>query len=444
MDQETIFVPSDLFPQLIARCDFCTFVKWTLVNRKWSVEAFRHVTVVDSYFCYHYNTATRLPGALLEELPKYLHKNIRKFYNLTDLSLACRWWFTDKFLSRHARSDVAWVPTLFPLARLNAHRLTRLEIQDYDGMSDYGRVDPIDDLLRSLGPQLKELLLLNVWLTESTIHAISDLPASLEVFSVEGSSFPERLQVGRNDLIKTLLTAKALSTVRAIRLTWSIVTPILTTLPNAQNFPNVQYLDLGVSVNAGKLSSLEQLETLFRELPERMPGIQPICVLNKTEDFLCAAVESTTFSDTILDLFAARGFVPEIYSNMDYFEGRSLRDMRTHPIVAAFRAGNIAAAKLLLQRGYLTSALSLNQKMMFLTYWANDKNELASRQHEWLSSLSVSDLVKLLPSGPSPIRLFCAANTGGIVVTHMRNLLKARPEVAEALGTSPDALSPPF
>jgi hypothetical protein len=337
-----------------------------------------------------------------------------------------------------ARSDVAWVPTLFPLARLNAHQLTRLEIQDYDGMSDNGRNDPIDDLLRSLGPQLKELLLLNVWLTESTINAIAGLNASLEVFSVEGSSFPERVQVGRNELIDKLLSAKALSTVRAIRLTWSIVTPILSALPNAKTFPNVQYLDLGVSVSSGKPSTYEHWQALFQELPDRMPGIHPISVLNKTEDFLCVAVESTNFSEAILDLFASAGFLPEIYSNLDYFEGRSIRDMRTHPIVAAFRVSNLAAAKLLLERGYLGSELSLNQKMMFLTYWFNEQGEQSrgGLQLAWLTSVSLDYLCRLLPSGPCAMQLFCANQTPvSHVADYIRTLFARRPDLALALGS---------
>jgi hypothetical protein len=74
-----------------------------MVSKRWEIEAFKHVTVVDSYFCCHHNSARQLPAVAFAELPKYLHKNIRRFFNLTELSLACRWWFTDKFLSRHVR-----------------------------------------------------------------------------------------------------------------------------------------------------------------------------------------------------------------------------------------------------------------------------------------------------------------------------------------------------
>lgn len=409
-----------------------------MVAQKWVNEPFKLISVLDSYFCWHYDTAKSLPSREIVQLPKFLQRNIRKFVSITEFSLCCRWWYTERGITAHvrssrtpllihigssppflsfslfqARSDPAWVPALFPLARLNAHQLTRLEIQDYDSMSENRKLDPIDELIAALGPNLKQLCLLNVWITEATVQAIRGLKCSLDLFSVEGSSFSERIRAeDRNDLIDALLTSPAVASVKAIRLTWSIMNQILDRLPNGRTFPNIAFLDYGVSVYSSPISSVSGWESIFRELSDRIPAVNLTCVLKKHEDLLCDAVTSPSFTSEILDFFLSKGFTPELYRDVNYFEGDGMRVIRQHPIVSALRVGNLKAASLLVSQGFMTVDLSNSDKMRILSSTEVPSSGTATPPVlRWISEQAPDVIKFLLPVGATGIGLFCSATS---------------------------------
>jgi hypothetical protein len=47
MEEDLIYIPCDLFPQLIARCDFCTFVKYVSLDRYFSMETNGNVSLMN-------------------------------------------------------------------------------------------------------------------------------------------------------------------------------------------------------------------------------------------------------------------------------------------------------------------------------------------------------------------------------------------------------------
>lgn len=74
-----------------------------MTNRKWAKESFQEIHSIDSYWCYHYHTATVLPHDALRELPEFLKRHISKFNRITELSLCCQWFYTQKTIMSMAR-----------------------------------------------------------------------------------------------------------------------------------------------------------------------------------------------------------------------------------------------------------------------------------------------------------------------------------------------------